>query len=406
LWWGLALEQTMRGALSRPDMPHDADSPIMTRRDFLIQTAVGGAVVGIFGGVIGRLTEVGLFDGLRALNSPVPPQPPMNGFAPARGTWAEITPNERFYKVDIGVSGAPKLDLKNWTLRVEGLVDKPAMYTFEQLTSTFTPVPPFAGTLVSISNPVGGDLIGTALWEGVRLADVLNAAGVQASVKDIVFHCIDGYTDSIPVAMALEPDVFLVYRMNGVPLPYEHGFPLRVYSPKHYGDKNPKWVTRIEAVDTDHKGYWQRQGWSDTALIKPTTIINTPYGDTVVMVNPNTIEIGGVAHSGGRSVSKVEVAVIPDDPKIALTWIPAVLKAPLSPYAWTLWKATFKGEPGKRYRVAARLVDGSGTPQDDQAVPANPEGATGYHVKEIYAVAPDPTNEPKPPVAPSPGSKP
>lgn len=399
LLWGVALEQTIRGALARPDIPRDVDAPVMTRRDFLIQTAAGGAFVGLLASMIGRLTEAGLFDGLRGLNFPPAPTPDKAGFLPARGTWPEITPNERFYTVDIGVGSAPKIQLNQWKLRVEGLVDKPTEYNFDDLVQKFKSETPlvFAGTLIGMTNPVGGELTGTAMWEGIRLADVLKAAGVKADAKEIVFHCIDGYSDSLPVSTALDPDVFLVYRMNGVPLPYEHGFPVRVYSPNHYGEKSAKWLTRIEVVSEGYKGYWQKQGWTDEATIKHTAIINTPFGDNVLMLNDTTVEIGGIAHGGGRGVSKVELGIVPEDPtKNPITWIPATLKVPLSPYAWVLWKATFAAEPGKRYRLAVRMVDGKGTPQEEKAANPHPDGATGLHIKDIFTIKPEPTLEAKP----------
>jgi DMSO/TMAO reductase YedYZ molybdopterin-dependent catalytic subunit len=405
LLWGVALEQTIRAALARPDIPRDVEAPVMTRRDFLIQTAAGGAFVGVLAGVIGRLTEAGLFDGLRNLALPLPPAKYPDGFIPARGTWSEITPNERFYIVDIGVSSAPKLNIDTWRLRVDGLVDTPTEYTFTDLTQKFTPAPEFVGTLVSIVNPVGGDLIGTAVWKGIRLGDVLKAAGVKEPAKDIVLHCYDGYTESLPVSVALDPEAYLVYQMNGVPLPNEHGYPVRLYLPTHYGTKSAKWLTRLEVVDYDYKGYWQRQGWSDDARVKPMTIINAPFGDATVMIDPQFAEIGGVAYAGARGVSKVEYAILPDDPtKTPIVWQPATLKVPVAPYAWVLWRATFPAEKGKRYRIAARMFDGAGVVQDEKLTPAQPDGATGYHVKEILALAFEPTADPsKPVVAPTPG---
>ncbi len=107
-------------------------------------------------------------------------------------------------------------------------------------------------TFACISNPVGGDLIGNAIWRGVRFRDLIARARSKPQAHKVVFRCADGYHTAVPLVDLLDPDAFLAYEMNGEPLPKAHGFPLRAVIPGLYGMKNPKWITRIELTDRDH----------------------------------------------------------------------------------------------------------------------------------------------------------
>lgn len=385
LLWGLALDQSIRGAAIRPDLPPNMDSGLMSRRTFLLQTAAGGVLIGVFGTAIAKLLEGGP---LFTFNLPAPapsPTPDAQGFVPARGTWREVTPNDQFYQVDIGVGNPPELSTAGWRLSIGGLVDNPSSYSLDDLLQKFKTEPPFYGTLVCISNEIGGELTGTALWEGVRLADVLNAAGIKPNAVDVVFKCADGYSDSLPIAAALHPDTYLVYRMNGQPLPIKHGYPMRVYIPTRYGEKNPKWITSITVVDVDYKGYWQQEGWSDEALIKHSATINTlDRLNHVSMINDKTAEVGGIANGGGREISKVEFKI--DDS----LWQTATLKKPLSPFMWVLWKAQFPTTPGNRVKLTVRAFDGQGNPQIEPHAPPHPDGASGYDSRDVFPMIDQP----------------
>ncbi len=397
LLWGLALDQSIRGAAARPDLPPGTDSGLMSRRMFLIQTAAGGAVLGILGATVAKLMEGGPLFSFTTASAGVPrPTPDADGFVAARGTWPEVTPNDRFYQVDIGVGETPALSTDGWTVAISGLVDTPATYSLNDLLQKFKQVTPFYGTLQCISNEVGGDLTSTALWEGWRLADVLKTAGVKSGAVDVVFNCADGYSDSLPVAVALHPDTYLVYRMNGEPLPAKHGFPLRVYIPTRYGEKNPKWITGIKVVDYDYKGYWQQQGWTDEALIKTSTTINPlDRQNRVSMINDQTAEVGGIANGGGRGISKVEYKINDG------AWQAALIKRPLSPFMWVLWKAQFPAKTGERYKLTVRSVDGQGNVQIETSVPPHPTGASGYDSRDVF-----PTDPPPPTATPTPSSLP
>lgn len=184
------------------------------------------------------------------------------------------------------------------------MVERPRTYSYGDLASL--PATRELVTLECISNEVGGELIGNAEWEGVRLRDLLEAAGVKAGARDVVLRGADEYSDSIPLERAMGGEVILALRMNGQVLPKVHGFPLRAIVPGIYGMKNVKWVTSIEVVGEDHIGYWQRRGWSDSAVVKTTSAIDAPLDGATVGLEE--VLVAGMAFAGDRGVAKVEVS--------------------------------------------------------------------------------------------------
>ncbi len=254
---------------------------------------------------------------------------------------AEVTPTYLFYRIDIN-SVVPTLNADNWNLTVKGLVDKSLQINYQEIKS-MNSVEEFA-TLTCISNKIGGNLVNTALWKGVRLRDILSRAGVQPNVKYIVFRCSDGYDVGIPLENGMMDGTVLAYDMNNSPLTNEHGFPLRVIVPGFYGMMNPKWITEIELVDKTYEGFWQRKGWTNNGIsaINSSIVIpgNQPINDrfpnlvpsssSVIMTGKN-IPIAGIAFAGDRGISKVEVSVDGGN-----TWKTAIVKDPLSQYTWVL----------------------------------------------------------------------
>jgi DMSO/TMAO reductase YedYZ molybdopterin-dependent catalytic subunit len=282
------------------------------------------------------------------------------------GLALEITPTNDFYVVSKNAFD-PQLDRRSWKLEIGGMVDNPISLTYEDVTE-LPSVDQYA-TLACISNEVGGDLIGNALWRGVRLKDLLKQAGLRQGIVDIVLTARDGYTDSIPLERAIADGAMLAYAMNGEPLTREHGFPLRLIVPGIYGMKNVKWITRIEAVDFDYKGYWQRRGWDDRAEYKTLSRIDAPArtvrGET---------SIAGIAFAGDRGISKVEVST--DGER---SWQQVEVKPALSQFTWVLWnKLWTPGQSGK-HLLAVRATDGRGIVQTSQLAPPAPSGSSGLH---------------------------
>jgi len=339
-----------------------------SRRKFVVRAAtlVGGIVVG--GGAFLRMASRRTGELLGIVSAGKPFQSPAGdpAFPIVEGLSLEITPNDSFYNVDINIV-KPSVDSMTWRLKVHGLVSSPFELDYRQLQTDFEVVE-MAHTLTCISNEVGGDLISTAVWRGVRLKDVLARAGLQAGVVDLVFRAAEGYSDSIPLAKGLEETTLVVFGMNGVALPRAHGFPARIIVPGIYGMKNVKWLTEIEAVDHDYQGYWMVRGWSDVARIKTESRIDVPSHSARVAL---PAMLAGVAWAGDRGVLRVEVS---EDQK---TWRPALMKRELSPVAWRLWAADIEPGSGTK-QVYVRAVDGAGDVQTSRTTKPHPDGASGY----------------------------
>ncbi|MBI2866202.1 MAG: molybdopterin-dependent oxidoreductase [Chloroflexi bacterium] len=289
----------------------------------------------------------------------------------------EVTPNGVFYTVSKNFFD-PSLNPTTWKLTVDGLVERPLTLTYEEL-QAIPPVTQYL-TLECISNEVGGDLMGNALWKGLPLSYLLEEAGVKTSARKVVLHADDGYSDSITLLDALQPGVLIAYEMNGVPLPDTHGFPSRLLVPGIYGMKNVKWLTRIELVDYDYQGYWQQRGWSDLAAINTMSRIDVPqwYRN---YASGEIGQIGGIAFSGNRGISQVEVST--DDGK---TWTGAQVKEALSPYTWVLWTKEWTPPGPGDYTLQVRAMDKTGALQLSEKMEPLPDGATGYHTIVVRIV--------------------
>jgi hypothetical protein len=286
---------------------------------------------------------------------------------PAAGTRLELTPNEDFYRIDINTRPVV-IDGDSWVLEVDGLFDNPRPLTLEDLVA-YPPVTQ-AITLSCISNRVAGDLIGTSDWTGARLRDVLKDLGLRPEAKELFVEGADGFYESVAMEDLIDPRTLLVYGMNGETLPVKHGFPLRIYIPNRYGMKQPKWITRIEAIDEEGPGYWVERGWSAEARPQIVSVIDTVAVDQVV---DGMIPVGGIAWAGDRGIQRVELQV--DDGE----WVEATLRTPpLSALTWVQWRYDWPMVSG-RHTFRVRATDGTGTLQTAEQHGTRPDGATGYH---------------------------
>ena len=290
--------------------------------------------------------------------------PNLNGLA------LEITPTTEFYQVSKNPFD-PDLSDQGWSLEIGGMVESPMTLSYEMVAGI--DYHEQYATLACIDNPVGGNLIGTALWRGVRLKDLLERATLRDGVVDIVFHAADGYTDSISLERAMNEGTLLAYHMNGAPLTPTHGYPLRLIVPGIFGMKNVKWITRIEAVSYDFKGYWQRRGWDDRAEYKTMSRIDVPEAKTL-----KSSTLAGVAFAGDRGIRLVEVST--DGGR---SWEPAEVKPALSELTWVLWQKEWSPPQAGRYTLKVRATDGRGEVQTSQSAPPDPSGATGLHTLVI-----------------------
>jgi hypothetical protein len=188
-----------------------------------------------------------------------------------QGSYSSITPNDRFFVVSIGAS--PEINAEEWTLKIDGLVESPMNFTYENITS-FSKTSEVV-TLKCVAGPQG-----TANWTGVRLKALLDMAGISEGAQEVVFFAEDGYSSSLKIGDATSPDVILAYEMNEETLPVDHGYPVRLVVPGKYGYKWVKWINHIEVIGYDYKGYWESRGWNDDADV---TIISDWWIHSVLL---------------------------------------------------------------------------------------------------------------------------
>jgi len=288
-----------------------------------------------------------------------------------RGTDLQpITPNDRFYSVTKNVVD-PNPTKAFWRLEVGGAVAHGRSYAFDDLMA----LPPTEQetTLMCISNGVDGGLMSNARWRGVPLSTILNAAALMPGIVEVKLSGADGYTDTIPIAKAMEPTTVLVYAMNGEPLSAKHGYPVRVIVPGMYGEKNVKWVTRIEPLVHPVQGFYEQQGWGPDFSIHVRARIDAPEGGHPLPAGMPT-DIRGIAFGGDRGVSRVEVST--DDGR---TWQDAKIEYPGTAIAWSFWRFPWRPNGPGEYHIVARATDGMGTVQTAEFHDIVPQGARGYH---------------------------
>ena len=291
------------------------------------------------------------------------------------GASPEITPVENFYVVSKNFSD-PVVSAQGWTLTVGGLVDNPLHLSMADLRAL--PSVSEYVTLECISNNVGGALMSTGQFTGVRLHDLVSMAVPQSTATHARFKARDGYTESLPLGLiSSQPEILVAYALDGVPLPTGHGFPARILVPGHYGMKGPKWLDSIELASQDDGGYWESEGWDRMALVKTTARFDLPKDGDIANAG-QAVRLSGVAFAGTRGISKVEYST--DGGR---SWSTAGLRAPLSTLTWVLWDATWIPGQAGAYVLRVRAVDGTGVPQVPTASASYPSGASGYHTIRV-----------------------
>jgi DMSO/TMAO reductase YedYZ molybdopterin-dependent catalytic subunit len=279
-----------------------------------------------------------------------------------------ITPNDEFYVTSY--RSPPAIRINDWSLSIKGLVERPLTLTYERLAAQ--PTVSQIVTLECVGNTVAGEFIGTAEWEGIPLRSLVEEAGVQTAAYDVVFKAADGYSDSIRIDRAMAGDVMIAHKMNGVPLPLGHGFPARAIVPGHYGMKSVQWLTEIEVVAQDYKGYYAQKGWTDEAIIKTTSRIDLPgHGTTIRGLNH---KVEGLAFAGIRGIKQVEISTDGGE-----QWMPAILAPPLSSASWVFWHFDWIVPKAGRYTLIVRATDGTGALQTSIEQDPAPDGASGLH---------------------------
>ncbi|HEX8701546.1 MAG TPA: sulfite oxidase [Myxococcaceae bacterium] len=223
--------------------------------------------------------------------------------------------------------------------------------------------------------PWGQGALGTAIWTGVPLAEVLARARLRREVVEILIEGADGkgskrFARALPVSKAVHPDTLLALEMNGAPLTRAHGAPVRLVVPGWYGMASVKWVTRLEALTQPFDGYYQRERYIyDTGAgrepepvtrMRVKSLITGPAEGE--QVKPGPVVVQGMAWSGERRVVQVEVAVDGGE-----SWKPATLLEVPKPSAWVRWAFTWEDAKPGRHTLRARATDEAGETQPEAA---------------------------------------
>ncbi|MEE8599914.1 molybdopterin-dependent oxidoreductase [Euzebya tangerina] len=375
----LQLDQRVRVAGSRATSPEAKARADRGRRDFL-RVAVGLAAVGGVLGALGRsLTGRSQTSAVRStviLPEAVPaPVAEASTSLDVDGISPLFTPNEQFYRIDTALM-SPTVDVETWSLRIHGLVDRGVELTYDDLLA----MDQFEGdvTIACVSNEVGGDLIGTARWQGVRLSEVLDLAGVDAEqATQIVGRSVDGWTAGFPTELAFDGrNAMVAVAMNGEPLPVDHGFPARLIVPGIYGYVSAtKWLSEIELTTWEQfDGYWIPRGWAKEGPIKTQSRIDVPRGGA--QVSAGEVAIAGVAWAQQRGVDRVEVSIDGGQ------WREAELADAVNIDTWRQWVYRWDAAPGE-HQIRVRATDATGETQSEDRVPVAPDGAEGYHTRVV-----------------------
>lgn len=386
--WGVTLNWawTRLAAPAAAPGPPPAGVTVIDRRTFLVRLGGAAAAVTVIGTGLGSLfderSDTERLAAVPAGDAELPPGLPNAGdpVQPAPGTRLEYTPLADHYRIDISAL-PPRLDGKTYTLPITGLVDHPLELTLDDIRA-YDSVDQFV-TLACISNPIGGDLIGTTRWTGVPMQRILADAGLQDGAGYLRIYGGDGFDETVDLEAIMNDErIMLTYAWDGQPLTEEHGFPLRIYIPDRYGMKQPKWITHIDVVAGYEDGYWVRRGWDEVARMRATSVIDTVAVNAVYEENGMLlVPVGGIAHAGARGIAKVEVQV--DDG----AWVEAQLRQPLSETTWVIWRYDWPFVEG-RHTFAVRCVETSGAPQLADSAPPPPSGATGIHTRSAAVSAP------------------
>jgi DMSO/TMAO reductase YedYZ molybdopterin-dependent catalytic subunit len=318
---------------------------------------------------------------------------PENSETPLESMRSWVTPNRLFFvrnHFDV-----PSLDATDWRLKVEGSVQRPASWTYEELTAlperTVFATVECAGNGRSFLQPQvhgvqwGAGAIGHAEWTGVPLRLVLEKAGTLPQAVEVLFEGWDRGTEadhpepmyfarSLPLAKALQPDTLLAFRMNGEPLEPNHGFPVRLFVPGWYGVASVKWLRRIEVLDRTFHGYFQSKKYvvqrrsahgDETAIVRDmvvkSEIIRPAQG---AVLGAGTNRIFGIAWAGEQAVARVDVSTDGGS-----SWNLAELVGPRAAYSWTMWEYLWEVmEPGS-YSLLARTTAEGGQVQPSEHDP-------------------------------------
>lgn len=305
-----------------------------------------------------------------------------------------VTPVDSFFTRSH--APVPRIDRQTWRLNVDGMVARPARFSFHQLVHDF-PHRQITATLVCAGlrrdeflglGPLPGELpwgpepASNGIWSGIGLGDLLRAVEVSPDARFVEFTGLDqverdgerfGFGGSIDLAKALSGEVLLATHLNGAPLPPQHGFPLRAVVPGWIGARSVKWLGRITLRTDPSPNYFQSQAYRvqreidranprsvarGVALseLPVNSVILEPQEDQRIAAGPVRVR-GWAMGTAARPVSRVELST-----NDGADWVPARISRPESAWAWVFWEATLNLAPGE-HRLVVRAADSSGASQ-------------------------------------------
>jgi DMSO/TMAO reductase YedYZ molybdopterin-dependent catalytic subunit len=363
-----------RTPLPPTPQPSAAQPPGFDRRSFLAAALASGAVAAT-GLTVPHLADDPAARSRAGIRLPAPTDPaphlrPADVLDGVDGITPYLTCNSDFYRVDTALS-VPHVDAAGWRLRIHGMVDREVELTYADLLDL--PLVERRITLTCVSNEVGGEYVGNATWVGVRVGDLLERAGVRHDADAVRSTAVDGFTVGTPLSVLTDGrDALLAVAMNGEPLPFEHGFPVRMVVPGLYGYVSAtKWLVDLEVTRfEDVTAYWTDRGWAEEAPVKTMSRIDVP-GPFDRLPTGRTV-VAGVAWAQHVGIRTVEVRV--DEGR----WRQARLAAEDAIDTWRQWVLDWDATPGD-HTLEVRATDRTGYTQTSHRVPPRPDGATGWH---------------------------
>jgi DMSO/TMAO reductase YedYZ molybdopterin-dependent catalytic subunit len=330
------------------------------------------------------------------------------------------TPIPKFFVRNNGQIPEDRRQGDAWRFRIEGEVERPLALTLGELKSRFRPQtlrmvmecggngrgffqPPARG-----NNWTNGGA-GCAEWTGVRLADVLRAAGLKADAKFTGHYGGDPHLSGdpnrdaisrgMPIEKALERHSMIVWAMNGEPLPHLHGGPVRVIIPGWPGSLSAKWLTRVLVRSTPHDGQGMggtsyrvptvpivpgsnpdgRTNFADMTSMPTRSVITAPANGTRLAAGTRQVPIRGKAWAGDFAVRRVDVSL-----NFGQTWRRMTLTPPTNRYDWVQWSGTLTLPSDGYFELWVRATDSRGLAQPHAAANWNPQG---YGANPFHRVA-------------------
>lgn len=347
-----------------PDLSSEGTEGFLTRRGFIRVLAASGVAAAT--------------SGCTHLVSYIPRA---RGFWPApKAVTPFITPNEDFYIVAIDPAYRPPVNpgtvASRWALDFVGLGGESSQIGYGELDARARRTVPY--TFECIGNPVGGQLIGNAVWRVVPIRELLaQVPGGLTGARSVMIEAMDGFYSSVSLERAMDDYAFLAIDMNGVALPAEHGFPVRVILPDLYGKKQPRWLKRITLLeDKATTSYWEQRFWKGN--VAPKTTSRLDLRGEVAARHP--VELTGMAYAGARGIRGVEVSLDGGS-----HWVACELVSGERPHVWSLWRYVWPTPSPGRHTLVVRAIDGTGEIQTARRKGRFPSGATGYHRTQVTA---------------------